>query len=72
VVARQQVETAQMRAELEQTRRDLAAAAGGAAQLSQVVARQQSENASFNEIICDKMRRLETAQISADIAGSTA
>jgi hypothetical protein len=66
VVTKQQDETAQTRAELEQARRDLAAAAAGAAQLSQVVAKQQDETASLNQIIADTMRKLEAAQIQLD------
>jgi hypothetical protein len=67
VVARQQGETAQTRTELEQTRRDLAAAVAGAAQLSEVVARQQGETASLDQIISDTTRKLEAAQIQLDV-----
>jgi glycosyltransferase involved in cell wall biosynthesis len=56
-------ETAQTRAELEQTRRDLAAAAAGAAQLSQVVARQQGETAQT---------RAELEQTRRDLAAAAA
>jgi hypothetical protein len=55
--------TAQARAEVEQTRRDLAAAAAGTAQLSQVVARQQGETAQA---------RAEVEQTRRDLAAAAA
>jgi hypothetical protein len=54
-------EVVQTRGVLEQTRRDLAAAAAGAEQLSQAMARQQSENDSFKEMMTDTMKRLESS-----------